>query len=87
VSGNWYNVVAWYDPADRKARIAVNDGAVAAGAALPAAPNTSTAPFWLGRMLASYWNGNIGPVRMFGAVPDAADIAGWYNGGAGLAYP
>ena len=87
VSGTWYHLVMWYDPADRKARIAVNGGAVAAGAALPGAPNVSAAAFAICRDLAAYWNGDIGPARMWNTLLDAADRTALYNGGAGLAYP
>ena len=86
--GVWYHLVAWHDATANQIGIAVNAGT----------PNTTahsggvragTAPLNVGRNDdgdTNFWDGLIGPVRIWKRVLTSQERTDLYNGGAGLAY-
>ena len=85
----WYNICGWYNPADKKPYMAVNDGTPIVGSALTTGiPTNGTAAFELGNRVGfnNPLDGRIDQFVYGQVVPSAADITWFYNSGNGRSY-
>ncbi len=86
--GAWHLYVAWYDPSDKKAKLQIDNGVVAAGSALTTDPFNSASDFVLGKATVG-WNGALqGQADEFAvwSVLDATRRTELWNAGAGKFY-
>ena len=85
--GSWYFVAAWFDPADGKARLSLNDGVVKVGAATTTITNAKSTNFSIGNLTVASTDSVVDEFYIFDRVKDAAWITDMYNAGAGRGYP
>jgi hypothetical protein len=84
--GVWYHLVGWYDPADQKCRLRVNDTTTYVGATGGALTPTAF-DLMLGNFLAATNHvGSLDEIGFWTRLPTALDITTLYNGGAGTPY-
>jgi len=93
-AGSWNTVVCWYDDADQKIRVSINDGTPsvsASGHALADGPATGVNGFGVGTRVsqptAYVLDGRIEDLYLFNEVKDADWRTAFHNGGAGRRYP
>ena len=87
MAGTWNLCIIWYDSSDKKLRVQMNDGTVAAGAALPNGPISSTQDFNVVRLAGSvYGDGRVDAALLADRVWTAQERSDLWNGGAGLFY-
>jgi hypothetical protein len=86
-TGQWYQLVVWHDAANNRRGISINAGTPATDSYSTGVFN-STAPFQVGAGTAfgGYFDGLVGPVRMWKRVLTTGERAELYNAGAGLPY-
>jgi len=87
VAGTWNFCVMWYDSSDKKLRVQMNGGTIAAGSALSNGPVASTQDFNVVRLAGSiYGNGAVDELGIWSRVLTTDERTDLYNGGAGLFY-
>ena len=87
-TGVWVHVVAWWDSADSKLRIRINDTTTAVSS-MTGALSQSIAIFKIGAhefTSADFFDGIIDEIGFWKRVLTAGEITALYNGGAGLPY-
>jgi hypothetical protein len=86
--GVWYHVVAWWDSADQKLRLRINDATTYVSTMTSPLVQTANALYFgtgdSGAGLADYLNGVLDEVGFWKRKLNASEITALYNGGAGL---
>lgn len=84
---NWYHLVIWFDPADKKMRCSINDTTVATtAAAANAALDTTTSAVTFSKRTTGAYQGRTDEAGVWGKVLSSTERTALYNSGAGLAY-
>jgi hypothetical protein len=87
-ASTWYFVVGWWDPADSKAYVSINNAAPSVSAGTAALNTSGAADFKLGyRNSTFYWDGRIDSVSLWKRVLTADERTALYAGASGLDYP
>ncbi len=87
-ASTWYFVVGWWDPADSKAYVSINNAAPSVSAGTAALNTSGAADFKLGyRNSTFYWDGRIDSVSLWKRVLTSDERTALYAGASGLDYP
>ncbi len=88
-NATWYQAFFWHDSTANVIGIVVNAGTPVTSSTGGAAKPDTDGPFNIGRRAVSannYWDGLVGPVRMWRRVLTSGERTELYNGGAGRDY-